>query len=83
MRHISSQLLDEESLNELESGHNLIVVREGKPIAQVVPINSELADSAAERDHATAVDDMLKLINKGWNLGGLRIGDRDELYDRD
>jgi hypothetical protein len=85
MRQVSAQILDETSLDELASGHRLELVRGGKRIAEIVPVNDEAeAVSAAQTDaeRRAAVERFVRWMDKGIDLKGLRI-DRDELYDRD
>lgn len=85
MRQISAQILDEQSLGELASGHRLEVVRGGKRIAEIVPIaessSSPLKLNEGERQEA--VQRLREMTGRGMHLGGFRIANRDELYDRD
>jgi len=85
MRQISAQILDEQALGELASGHRLELVRGGKRIAEIVPIaeapESESIPARTEAERLAAVERFTKWMDKGIDLKGLRI-DRDELYDR-
>jgi antitoxin (DNA-binding transcriptional repressor) of toxin-antitoxin stability system len=85
MRQVSAKLLDRESLAELESGHRLQLVQSGRTIAEIVPV-SDTVSSAEELDeisHREAVQRLREIMDGGIHLGGLRIANRDELYDRD
>jgi antitoxin (DNA-binding transcriptional repressor) of toxin-antitoxin stability system len=82
MRQISAQLLDSESLGELKSGHRLQLVQAGKTIAEIVPV-SESSSGEEETQRLEAVRRLSEMMEKGMHLGGLRITNRDELYDRD
>lgn len=84
MRQISAKVLDDESLSELESGHNVILVRSGKPFAEVVPLlpEAQSPEMRSKEEHAAAVERLRQFMEKGLDLGGFRISNRDELYDR-
>jgi|GEM_PF-4546459 len=82
MRQISAQLLDHESLVELESGHRLQLVQGGRTIAEIVPI-VESSSEDGETQHLQAARHLSIMLHKGMHLGGLRITNRDELYERD
>jgi antitoxin (DNA-binding transcriptional repressor) of toxin-antitoxin stability system len=82
MRQIPAQLLDPESLGELKSGHRLQLVQGGRTIAEIVPV-AESSLEEEEMRHAEAVRRLSEFLEKGIHLGGLRITNRDELYDRD
>lgn len=66
---------------EAEAGESLTILRNGKPVAQIVPVpgGPEQPDFAAR---AAAFKRLEALMEKGLNLGGVWNG-RDELYDRD
>jgi antitoxin (DNA-binding transcriptional repressor) of toxin-antitoxin stability system len=82
MRQVSAQLLDHDSLVELESGHRLQLVQGGKTIAEIVPV-AESSFEEEETRRLEAVRHLSEMLEKGMHLGGLRITNRDELYDRD
>jgi len=63
---------------EVESGESLILVRRGKPVARIVPYDREPRDLK----HEAAVKRLKAFLDKGIDLGGLRVS-REELYDRD
>ena len=55
-----------------------LILRRGRPVARLIPESGDrLTDPAWKNDYARMMD----RLNKGVNLGGLRI-DRDELYER-
>lgn len=83
MRQISAKLLDRESLVELESGHRLQLVQGGKTIAEIVPINDPQELEATEQRRLLAVQRLTEIMEQGIHLGGLKISNRDELYERD
>lgn len=85
MRQVSAQILDETSLGELASGHRLELVRGGKRIAEIVPVTEEFSSQIESDDtaHRGAVRRLREMMDQGMHLGGLRIANRDELYDRD
>ncbi len=84
MRQISAQLLDHDSLAELESGHRLELVQGGRTIAEIVPIeDSTTQEPQSDAEHLAAVERLSEMLQRGMHLGGLRIANRDELYDRD
>jgi prevent-host-death family protein len=63
-------------LAEAEAGEEILITRRGRPVAKLVPITP--ADAEAERQKA--IDDAIRLMRKGFPLGGLRV-DRNEIYD--
>lgn len=62
---------------EVESGESLVLVRRGKPVARIVPYDKEPRDFK----HEAAVKRLKAFLDKGIDLGGLRVN-RDDLYDR-
>jgi len=83
MRQIPAQVLDAESLEELESGNRLVLIRGGKPIAEIVPLALDPEDAAAKEQRRMEAAERLKAImDKGFDMGVVWNG-RDELYDRD
>ncbi len=83
MRQISAQLLDHDALVELESGHRLQLVQGGRTIAEIVPVSGANEVDAKEQKRLEAVERLMEIMERGINLGGLKITDRDELYERD
>ncbi len=85
MRQVSAQLLDPESLIELKSGHRLQLVQGGRTIAEIVPaLQSEESQFwKSEEERLSSGKELMDILHKGFDLGGFRIENRDELYDRD
>jgi antitoxin (DNA-binding transcriptional repressor) of toxin-antitoxin stability system len=82
MRNVSIEELEEHTadlISEVEAGHRLTLVRGGKAIADIVPREAE----PTEAERAAAVAELLAMMRKGIDLGGLRIDNRDELYERE
>jgi len=63
---------------EVESGETLVVVRRGKPVARIVPYGQ---DGSVDPQHEADIQELAAFLEKGIDLGGLRV-DREELYDR-
>ena len=87
MRSISIQEFEKDPkacIAEAEAGQRLILVRGGKPVAEIVPASgTEASLEAEEQKRLEAVRRLTEIMDKGVNLGGLRITSRDELYERD
>jgi prevent-host-death family protein len=64
---------------EAEAGESLTILRNGKPVAQIVPF-PEPSEPGAER--MAALERLDDLMAKGYDMGLVWNG-RDELYDRD
>jgi antitoxin (DNA-binding transcriptional repressor) of toxin-antitoxin stability system len=82
MRNVSIEELEEHTadlISEVEAGHRLTLVRSGKAIADIVPRESE----PSEEERIAAGVELLAMMRKGIDLGGLRIDNRDELYERE
>jgi len=87
MRQVPAQILDDASLEELESGRRLILIRGDRPLAEIVPLPKSAQDEGQnerekERSRREAVERLKKIMAKGLDLGVVWKG-RDELYDRD
>lgn len=65
-------------IKQVEQGEEVVITRRGKPIARLVP---HKADKTKDPEWVAAYDRLMKRLEKGIRLGGLRIN-RDELYDR-
>jgi prevent-host-death family protein len=67
-----------ELLREVESGKEVTITRNGKPVARIMP-----AARAAKSDKARlkAVEDFLTSLKKGADLGGRKYT-RDEMHER-
>ena len=64
-------------LAQVEAGEQVIITRRGQAVARMVPVRRPLQGAAREE----AIKRAIELMEKGVDLGGLRIK-RDELYDR-
>ena len=89
MRNVSIQEL-EDHIPDLEAGQRLTLLHRGKPLAEVIPISTASEDPSeppvrwkSEEERLAAIADFMAFLRKGWDLGGLKITDRDALYDRD
>jgi prevent-host-death family protein len=87
MRSISIQDFEKDPkacIAEAEAGQRLILVRGGKPVAEIVPASeTDSTQEAKEQKRLEALQRLVEMMDRGVHLGGLRIDNRDELYDRD
>ena len=86
MRELELKVLDEASIRELAAGHRLKLVSDNVTVAEIVPTNlTALSDQQdqQQRTRMQARTRLLALMNKGIDMGGFKITNRDELYDRD
>jgi antitoxin (DNA-binding transcriptional repressor) of toxin-antitoxin stability system len=87
MRSISIQEFEKDPkacIAEAEAGQRLILLRGGKPVAEIVPASeTDSTREAKEQKRLAAVRRLTEIMDKGVDLGGLRITSRDELYERD
>ncbi len=67
-------------ISEAEAGESLTILRQGKPVAQIIPFPE--VSGATEAERLAALERLRTLMNRGLDLGGTWNG-RDELYDRD
>jgi len=91
MRQISIQEFEQDPkacLAEVEAGHGLTLLRGGRPVVEISPafdteglLSGQVWKSEEERLAAGA--ELMSMLRKGFDLGGSRIENRDELYDRD
>jgi len=58
-------------------GEDVIITRRGKPVAKLMSVGGPKIDAKRRAAHKR----LMKLLRKGYNLGGLKI-DREDLYDR-
>ncbi len=72
-----------------EAGEVVTVCREGRPVAQIIPLPEAESGADVKQQHARseeerklAVARLSKTMEKGYDLGIVWNG-RDELYDRD
>jgi len=75
----------EETLDELvaqaESGNPVTLLRNRRPVAQIIPFPTEDPAPTPE-ERLAAIKELEAIMAKGYNLGIVWNG-RDELYDRD
>lgn len=87
VRSVSIEELEEhtaELVAEVEAGNRLTLIRGGKRIADIVPsIASSEPEWKDEEERLKAVDRVMEKLRRGYDLGGFKITNRDELYDRD
>lgn len=70
-------------VREAEAGGSVTVMREGKPVAQIVPFpNDGSLPRPTEDERLEAVRELKELMANAKDLGIVWNG-RDELYDRD
>ena len=86
MRQLELKVLDPESVRELAAGQRLQLVVDQVTVAEIVPINL-VALAEQQRQQADkrrlALERLLAIMDRGIDMGGLKITSRDELYDRD
>jgi hypothetical protein len=80
------QVLDDASIRELTLGNRVQLVFQKVTVAEIVPVDaaaieSKRAEKAKEREEARQT--LLEIMNHGYDMGGFKITNRDELYDRD
>jgi prevent-host-death family protein len=66
-------------LAEAAGGEEIVITRRGKPVAKLVSVETDVVRARTARKRAA--DRLLRRLEKGVPLGGLRI-DREEIYDR-
>jgi prevent-host-death family protein len=66
-----------ELLREVESGKEITVTRNGKPVARIMPAARKTPTGKAREK---AIDDMVAAMRKGLNLGGRKFT-RDEMHE--
>ncbi len=64
-------------LAEVAKGKEVVITRHGKPVARLVPVQ----DEAAAKKREAAIRRMMRRLEKGVPLGGLRAT-RDEMHER-
>jgi antitoxin (DNA-binding transcriptional repressor) of toxin-antitoxin stability system len=92
MRSISIQEFEKDPkacIAEAEAGQRLILVRGGRAVVEINPGTGSTIEPETpqlwktEEERLAAGAELMKIMRKGFNLGGLKVTDRDELYDRD
>jgi prevent-host-death family protein len=66
-------------IREVEAGEEITITRRGQPIAQIVPVRHK---RVLTRDQEKALDQALKIMEEGWDLGIEHPLDRDALHAR-
>lgn len=77
------QLAEEEKqfaslISEAEAGASLTILRAGRPVAQIVPFP---VPRVSETERRQALTQLRAIMEHGYDLHGLKIESRDELYD--
>jgi prevent-host-death family protein len=67
-------------LKEAENGKTVIITRNGKPVARLVPVRAGV-ESVSEEERRAAKARLMALLDKGFHLGG-RGFTRDEMHER-
>ena len=67
-----------ELLREVESGKEVTITRNGKPVARILP---EARASRSNRARERALKELMDVLEKGLDLGG-RHFTRDEMHER-
>jgi antitoxin (DNA-binding transcriptional repressor) of toxin-antitoxin stability system len=92
MRSISIQEFEQDPkacIAEAEAGQRLVLVRGGKAVVEITPSAGSIVSSEpvqawnSEEGRLAAGEELLKILRKGFDLGGSKMANRDELYDRD
>ena len=65
-------------IKEVERGEGFMITRRGHPFAKLIPHSP---DKTADPDWADAYRRMMKRLDEGASLGGLKVK-REDLYDR-
>jgi prevent-host-death family protein len=63
-------------LKDAEGGEHIVITRNGKAVAQLSPARQVKSSRAQKK----AVEEMIRLMKKGLDLGGKRFT-RDEMHD--
>lgn len=80
MKSVSARQANQEFsklLAEVKSGKEVIITSRGEPVAKMVPY----APPGMTQERRAAVDRLLKLLRKGYHLGGKGFT-RDEMHER-
>ena len=63
-------------LGKAEKGETVVITRDGRPVAQLVPCSPAFSEEERQR----AWDRLLEMMREGLHLGGEKF-DRESLYD--
>jgi antitoxin (DNA-binding transcriptional repressor) of toxin-antitoxin stability system len=66
---------------EAEAGESLTILRGDKPVARIIPFRADTAPDESQRQ--AAVQRLIALMERGIDMGGFKIANRDQVYDRD
>ncbi len=69
-------------IREIESGERFMITRNGEPIARLEPCGASASEKMEDPGYEAAYRRMVANMRKGAHLGGLKIGNRDEIYER-
>ena len=68
---------------EAEAGESLTILRNGKPVAQIIPFDGHAEEKeVTETDRQAAAKRLQALMDQGFDLG-IEWNGRDEIYDRE
>lgn len=95
MRQLSVQEFEDDPkgyLAQAEAGQRLVLHRGGKAVLEIGPSpgvqrggewrgDEEEETQPSSEERQAAVKRLMLKLNKGYDLGGLRIENRDELYE--
>jgi prevent-host-death family protein len=66
-------------VREVEAGEEITITRRGQPVARIVPVRHK---RVLTREQEKALDQALKIMEEGWDLGIEHPLDRDALHER-
>jgi len=66
-------------VREVEAGEEITITRRGLPVARIVPVRHK---RVLTRDQEKALEQALKIMEAGWDLGIEHPLDRDALHER-
>ena len=66
-------------VREVEAGEEITITRRGQPVARIVPVRRK---RILTREQEKALDQALKIMEEGWDLGIEYPLDRDALHER-
>jgi antitoxin (DNA-binding transcriptional repressor) of toxin-antitoxin stability system len=84
MRTVSVQELEahsEELAAQVQAGQRLTLMHGGKTIGDIVAHEPEGKKSVSEEERLATVEELMQSLRQGWELGGLKMVDRDALYE--
>jgi prevent-host-death family protein len=80
MRNVSAREANQgfsKLLARVAKGEEVVITRHGKPVARLVPVQ----DAAAAKRREAAIKRMIKMMERGFPLGGRRFT-HDEMHQR-